>query len=148
MVGDEMIIKIEINKIDGKNKASPTSELRVNSVPTIESVEKKTLVGIDQETAAINFMFKTTYGSEEDAEKFGKIELHGTLFYRSDNVDNLIKNWNETKALPKDDALEILNGIFRFSLMKIINYSNDLLLPPPVKFPSVNVKVEDDKKQE
>ncbi|MHA1873829.1 MAG: hypothetical protein ACTSVB_06925 [Candidatus Heimdallarchaeaceae archaeon] len=107
-------------------------EMKINSSPTIESIEKKEInVSNFKEVLSIKFAFETKYG-----EDVGKIVLKGELLYHTEDMDEVLKDWKEKKLKDKI-GLEVLNTIMRRCLIQAIYLSEQLRLPPPIAFPIV-----------
>jgi hypothetical protein len=116
-------------------------EVTINSTPTILSLEKKDLnIGKVKSVLLVNFKFKTTYEPE-----IGEITLNGNVIFESDDIDKILKTWKDTKKLDDTIAVDVLNSIMRKCLAKVVYISDELRLPPPVRFPVVKAK-EDTKK--
>lgn len=127
-----MIVGFNINSIKAKtNTENVNSEISVNSTPTVLDVERRD-VGELKDILAISFSFKIEY--RPDA---GEIRIDGDVLYKTENSRDIIKKWKDTKTLPSDTAVEVLNGIFRGCLIKAVSLAGDLRLPPPVRFPIV-----------
>ena len=110
--------------------------INVNSAPTIEGVEKKT-VGLPglKDVVSINFKFETIY-----EPKIGEIVIKGEVLYYTEKEKEMVDKWKKEKKLDENVAAEVLNAIFRRCLTKAIDLSNELRLPPPIRFPIVKPK--------
>lgn len=108
-------------------------EIQVNSTPSITNILKKpvSVKGV-KEVLVIEFEFKTMY-----EPKIGSIELKGEILYQHDDIDNILKSWKDKKNLDENVLLDVMNTIMRRSLTKIVYLSDELRLPPPVRFPIV-----------
>ncbi|MBS3053721.1 MAG: hypothetical protein J4469_04430 [Candidatus Aenigmarchaeota archaeon] len=131
-------IGFNINAIDAK--VDPTTERRgnvnVNSSPSITSIEKRNVdFPVAKDVVAINFKFETKY-----EPKVGWITMEGEVLYTSDNPKEMIAKWKKEKKMEDDVAIEVLNTIFRRCLAKAIEIAAELRLPPPVSFPIVKLK--------
>ncbi|MBI2233360.1 MAG: hypothetical protein HYU56_05575 [Candidatus Aenigmarchaeota archaeon] len=131
-------IGFNINAIDAK--VDPTTErkgnVNVNSSPSITSIEKRDVdFPLAKDVVAINFKFETKY-----EPKVGWITMEGEVLYTSDNPKEMIAKWKKEKKMEDDVAIEVLNTIFRRCLAKAIEIAAELRLPPPVSFPIVKLK--------
>ena len=127
-----MIVGFNINSIKAKtNVENASAEIKVNSTPLVVDIEKRDIEEM-KDLLAIKFSFKVDY--EPSA---GEIKLEGDVLYKSDHHKEIMKRWKDSKTLPADIAVEVLNGIFRGCLIKAVALSADLRLPPPVRFPIV-----------
>ena len=118
--------------------------INVNSSPTIESVKKKAagLPGV-KEVIAIGFKFEIKYDLETKEKKkdsVGEIIINGEILYYTEKEKELLDKWEKEKKLEDSIAVEVLNTIFRRCLTVAINLSNELRLPPPIRFPVVKPK--------
>ena len=127
-----MIVGININSIKAKTNIDKVQgNVAINSSPTIVEVDKRD-VGDLKDILIIKFFFRVDYNPDA-----GEIKMEGEVLYKTDNTKNIIKKWKEEKKLESDLAVEVLNAIFRRCLVKSVELSGDLRLPPPVRFPTV-----------
>ncbi|OYT56361.1 MAG: hypothetical protein B6U68_03545 [Candidatus Aenigmarchaeota archaeon ex4484_14] len=100
--------------ISGKVKKQVKNKISVGSSPVIEDVEERKtgLPGLDK-ILAIKFAFKTKYDPD-----VAEIELKGELMYQTKEYEKVLKEWKKNKKL----------------------ISEELQLPPPVRFPRVTTK--------
>ncbi|MCD6092642.1 MAG: hypothetical protein J7J38_01315 [Candidatus Aenigmarchaeota archaeon] len=116
--------------------AKPIGNISVNSAPIIKDIEEaKTGPAGIKNIITVQFEFKTIY-----EPNIGNISLSGELLYQTDKIKDILKEWKKNKRLPSEVAVPILNAIFRRCLSKIISLSEDLQLPPPIRFPVVKQK--------
>ena len=128
------IVGFSIREIDARRTGEvANSKINITSTPTIKGVKEVNLPGLDKKALEIDFDFLTNYSPE-----IGLIKLVGNLFFisGSDNAKAL-ELWNKRKNLPDDEAIEVLNFLFRSCVMKVMQISDDLQLPPPINFPFV-----------
>ncbi len=132
------VIGFNINAIDAKvdSTAERKGNVNVNSSPIILSIEKK---DVDfpwaKDVVAINFKFETKY-----EPKVGWINMEGEVLYTSDNPKEMIARWKKEKKMDDNIAIDVLNTIFRRCLAKAIEVAAELRLPPPISFPIVKLK--------
>lgn len=134
------VVGFNINKIKADiYEIKVEKNINVNSVPNITDVKKKDIgMGMD-DVIAVNFNFEVTY-----EPKIGQIFLEGELLFKSDAADKIAETWDDRKLLDDSVSVEIMNTIMRKCLMKAVTLSDELRLPPPVKFPVVRPAVKDD----
>lgn len=124
-----------INARMDQNKKLEES-VSVNSSPTIEKVEKHDVGMPDfKDVVAIKFSFDTYY-----SPKIGEISMEGTVLFSSDKSKEIIDKWTKEKKLEESIAVEVMNVIFRKCLTQAISLSAELRLPPPLRFPIVKPK--------
>lgn len=131
-------IGFNINAIDAKvdSTAERKGNVNVNSSPSITSIEKRDVdFPLAKDVVAINFKFETKY-----EPKVGWITMEGEVLYTSDNPKEMIAKWKKEKKMEDSVAIEVLNTIFRRCLAKAIEIAAELRLPPPVSFPIVKLK--------
>lgn len=131
-------IGFNINAIDAKvdSTTERKGNVNVNSSPSITSIEKRNVdFPLAKDVVAINFKFETKY-----EPKVGWITMEGEVLYTSDNPKEMIAKWKKEKKMEDSVAIEVLNTIFRRCLAKAIEIAAELRLPPPVSFPIVKLK--------
>lgn len=136
------IIGFSISSINAERKNVTVNRLDINSTPKITSVEERTItVAGKVDALAIGFEFLTAYNPD-----VGQIKINGELIYTSsENPKKIVKTWNKDKKLPDDVDIEVKNFLFRKCLTIGIDMSENLQLPPPLAFPMIIPKKEDEK---
>ena len=132
------VIGLKLDAIDAKrNKDSIAGEVKINSAPKILSVKETEVGSIGKKALAFSFVFSTDYG------EVAKITINGEVLYVDDaKKAEILKLWKKDKRLPDDVGIEVLNHLFRHCLLKVSNIAEDLQLPPPLNFPIVKAKSE------
>lgn len=129
------IVGFNINSVNGKNNEKPAAgEISINSTPKILGVDKKDL-GVVKDAVGIRFSFDISY-----EPKVGEIGFGGEVLYQTADAKKILKKWKDEKKLDDDIAVEVLNSIFRRCLARATLMSEELRLPPPLKFPIVQPK--------
>ncbi len=125
------VINIMINEMEGEKKKSPKGNINIRSTPKIKKVSEKKfdLKGVDK-VLSIEFEFKTEY-----TPKVGSIEMSGELVYAGADNKKVLKKWKKEKKLDESVGMDIINSIFRRCILKAVNLSEDLQLPPPIQIP-------------
>lgn len=132
------VIGFDINAINAKveTSAERKGNVSVNSTPTITEIGKKEIeVGGMKDVLAIGFRFETKYDP-----KIGWIIFEGEVLYHTPNSKDVIARWKKEKKMEDKTAIEVLNTIFRRCLAKAVEISAELRLPPPISFPVVKLK--------
>jgi len=130
------VIGLNISSIEAKReKGVEINNISVSSSPTINSIKELDLKELQKKVLVIDFEFVTAYDP-----KAGSIKIAGELLYTSDTNAKVLESWNKNKSLPNEASVEILNFIFRKCILKILNLSDDLQLPPPVNLPLIKLK--------
>ena len=131
------VVGFNFDSISAKRMFSEAtkSNVTINSTPTIVSIdEKKGSPGV----VSIRFTFKTSY-----EPKLGFIELGGELLYQAKDAkeaQELVKSWGKTKKVEKAVAVDVLNAIFRRSLVRVTDVADEIILPPPIRLPVVKAE--------
>ena len=137
------IIGYTIKSITAERKDSLNRQLNINSAPKITSVQEKQInVGGKKEVIDIGFEFVTEYKPD-----VGLIKIVGEVFYTGKNNKNVLKEWEKNKKLPTEVDVEVKNFLFRKCLTIGINLSEQMQLPPPLMFPIVVPKKEENTKK-
>jgi len=136
------VIGCSIKSIVAEKKKSITDTIDINSTPRIMSVEEKEieLVG-KQPSLVIGFVFESLYNPD-----IGKMKFTGELIYAAKNGKDILKTWKKDGRLSEDIDREIKNFLFRKCLVLGINLSEELELPPPVVFPVILPRKEEQPK--
>jgi hypothetical protein len=135
------IIGFNIKSMHGKNnEKAVTGEININSVPKIINIEKKD-IGVLKDIVSITFNFNTAY-----EPKIGEIGFDGEILYQADDVKKIMKTWKDEKKMDDSITAEVFNVIFRRCLTRAASISEELRLPPPIRFPVVLPKEQEEKK--
>ncbi len=125
------VVGFKLDSIKAEKSGNRPS-VNVTSGPQILSIEeKKDVIKGLKNVMAMKFRFETKY------EDIGTIEMEGEILYQSDNMRKILKEWEKSKSLDPDAAVEVLNFIFRKCLTHAVYLSEMLQLPPPIRFPVV-----------
>ena len=127
------VVGFTINSIEAKReKEFPNTQISINSSPLIFGIREVDVQAFDKKILALDFEFMTTY--EPNA---ASIKVAGELLYVANDNKKILDAWDRNKTIPNEDSVEILNFMFRRCILKVLNLSDDLQLPPPVSFPFV-----------
>jgi len=128
------VIGMNFKSIEAKINKVVKGRIDVNSTPVIKNIEEREL-NIIGKALGIEFEFKTVYNPD-----VGSIQLTGEILYQTDKAKDILKEWKKNKKLSSEIVVPILNIIFRKCLAKTLTISEDLQLPPPIRFPVVKPK--------
>lgn len=129
------VIGLNFKSMEAKTEnKNANANVNVSSTPRITGVEKRDVGFGIKDALSIDFVFETKY-----EPSVGSIILKGEVVYQGD-ADKILQKWKKDKKLEGDTAVEVLNAIFRKSLVTAIGFSNELRLPPPIQFPIVQPK--------
>jgi hypothetical protein len=133
------IVGYNISSITAERSAARTGRIDINSRPTINSVTKRTMP--DKRTVAvIGFEFLITYNPD-----IGRIRIVGEILYATQKLKVVLHTWEKEGKLVEEADVEIKNFLFRKCLTVGLILSENLQLPPPLMFPTLVPRKEDDR---
>jgi hypothetical protein len=136
-----MIIGYALKKIEAKRTGEISGRLDISSTPKIKDVKEKEInLAGKKKVVSVEFEFITEY-----KPSVAEIKISGEVYYVGKEKDAL-KEWKRNKKLPVGIDVEVKNFLFRKCLILGINLSQDMQLPPPIMFPMVVPKKEEEKK--
>lgn len=139
------VVGFTISDIQAKRgKEAGSSKINIVSTPTIKGVKEVDMQGLEKKALEVEFDFLTAYNPD-----MGSIKISGQLFYISNNDNQLALDfWKKKKTLPDDEAIEVLNFLFRRCVMKALILADDLQMPPPINLPIVTSAPKQETKME
>ena len=132
------VIGFNFNSIEAKREKSAAGNIKVNSIPKINSIKEITVPNMKKKVLNMSFDFTTKYDPA-----IAEIKISGELLYLTDNNTAMLSEWKKKKKLPEKNSIEILNHLFRRCLLKIANIADDLQLPPPLQLPRIKAASEE-----
>lgn len=130
------IIGMNINKISAEKKDNAARPgLEIKTQPQVTNVRETKLQGLAKEDISIllvDFTMSSTYTPDA-----GSILIEGSIFYKTENKDGILKEWKKTKSLPSEDGVTILNHIFNKVSIIGLYLADILTLPPIIALPKV-----------
>ncbi|MBS3055820.1 MAG: hypothetical protein J4473_00140 [Candidatus Aenigmarchaeota archaeon] len=137
------VLGILLNEIEGKNnnKQAEGMNINVNTTPKIERIKKSEIDPNIKDVLSVEFSFATNYSPD-----IGEINMKGEVLYKAKNADKIVKNWDDTGKADDDMIIEILNAILRKCVTEAVSLSNQMRLPPPIRFPMVKKQDQSGKK--
>jgi hypothetical protein len=136
------VIGINIKSIDASKQEEVAGSVKVNSNTNIKDIKEQELPAIRQRGLAISFEFKTEYVNDKN-KAVAQITIGGDAFYIDEQLDRIVKEWKKDKKLPDDVNIQILNSVLRKAIVKALNLSEELQLPPPIALPFASKKQEE-----
>ncbi len=138
------VIGMQITKIEATRKGDPKPGFKVESTPTIMSVEEKELPALGKDKVLnVGFSFAVDYKPD-----IATLKINGEILFLEEGERKAIKMWAKNKTLPEQMMIELYNTIFRKGLIKALVLSEDMQLPPPLQIPIVTPKKTDEKGEE
>lgn len=130
------VVGFSVTSVEGRRgKGSLNPQVKINSTPNITAMKEVDLPEIGRKVLSMDFDFVTTYNPD-----IGSIKISGDLLYVSNDNTKILENWNKNKTIPNEPTVEILNFLFRRCILKILNLSDDLQLPPPISMPFIKLE--------
>jgi len=120
------IVGFNFDKISGEKTSSLKKGMSVQSDINIASVEEATL-SLNKPCLKISFKFTVDYTPD-----IGKLELDGHLLYLDtpEKIKEYTKSWNDSKKLPEQLSIQILNTILSKCNIESLILSEKINLPP------------------
>lgn len=135
------VIGLNIKTMNSERKDTISGNISVNSSPKIIDVGKKKISSLgNKEALSIKFNFKCDYTTDNDDETVATIEIGGNVLYLVDDPEEVTKKWEKNKELSDKIVVQSINHIMRKCLIRSINISESLQLPPPLRFPKAKKK--------
>ncbi|VVB59531.1 Uncharacterised protein [uncultured archaeon] len=139
------IIGLNINKISAERKENAFlgKGLEIKTQPQITDVRETKLEGLSKENIdilSIGFAMSSTFNPDA-----GSILIEGSILYKSDKKDAILKEWKKAKALPSEDGVIVLNHIFNKASIIGLYLADLLSLPPIISLPRVEPRRDYDK---
>lgn len=134
-----MIIGINLDFIEAKKHSIPEGNIRIDNKTKITGIQEISTPFSKEKATKINFTFQTTYKTDKKA--IGEIQVGGNVIVRGER-EKIHETWTKEKKLPEDIALPVMNNILRKSITRVIDLSEQIMLPPPINLPLIRPKKE------
>jgi hypothetical protein len=135
------VIGINLRKIDARKNEEITGAVKVDNSTNLKDVKEQDLPVLGKKGLVIGFEFKSDYVL--DKKTVAEIIINGDVLFVDEKQDEVLKEWNKNKKLPEDVNLQAINTILRRCLIKALDLSQELQLPPPIGLPFASKKSED-----
>ncbi|MGE0792584.1 MAG: hypothetical protein AB7V77_00205 [Candidatus Woesearchaeota archaeon] len=138
------ILNFNFTKINVEKKGKLSNEMKIQSKMTLTDLKSSNVAsGSKQQAFVIKFAYSVNY-----EPKVGTIDLEGELIYLADEklAKEIEKVWKDSKNLPKEVALQVLNRILHNCNVEALILSKEIALPPPIQLPKVQLSKEPVKK--
>lgn len=128
------IIGLNYRKINAERKNAAINNMKINTGPEITNIKKSRLQGFNNEidVISVDFRFKS-----EIEPKVATIEIDGTIVYKTDKTEEILKSWNKNKTVPSYAHIELMNHIFKKTGILALQLSDILQLPPVISMPKL-----------
>jgi hypothetical protein len=128
------VIGISIKNINAKRYAKPERRIRVNNNTKLKEVKEQNLSALKKKGLSVGFEFKTTYVSSMN-KPLAEIIINGNVLFLDKRHRKILSNWKKNKKLPEDVNLQLVNAVLRKCLLRALDLSEELQLPPPIALP-------------
>jgi len=133
------VIGINIKNIDAKRYAKIERRVRVNNNTKLKEVKEQNLTALKKKGLSVGFEFKTTYVSQMN-KPLAEIIIKGNVLFLDSRYRKILSNWKKKKKLPEDVNLQLINAVLRRCLIRALDLSEELQLPPPIALPFARKK--------
>jgi hypothetical protein len=139
------VIGINVKNVIAKKSEEVLGAVKVNSNTTIKEIKEQDLPSLKQKALSIGFEFKTDYIGEKD-KSVAEIVISGEVLFIDENIEKVIKEWKKDKKLPEDTNLQVINAVLKRGVVRALNLSEELQLPPPIALPVARKNEDKDSK--
>jgi len=128
------IIGLNYKKISAERKSAAKTNMKINTGPEITSIKKSKLQGFDNDIDVLTVGFKFKSDIEPEV---ATIEIEGTMVYKTDKADEILKSWDKNKEMPSYAHMELINHIFKKTGILALQLSDIMQLPPVISMPKL-----------
>jgi hypothetical protein len=139
------IVGFSFTKVHAEKTGTAKGKVNISNNVKVANIEDANLsMGESKKGLKVDFEFTSAY-----EPKFGAINLDGSVILLEDvkPAEEILKNWEKDKALPKELMPPVLNHILERCNVQALLMARDLGLPAPIPLPKVNVQQAGDKKK-
>jgi len=133
------VIGINIKNIDAKRYAKIERRVKVNNNTNLKGVKEQNLPALKKKGLSVGFEFKTTYVSQMN-KPLAEIIIKGNVLFLDSRYRKILSSWKKNKKLPEDVNLQLINAVLRRCLIRALDLSEELQLPPPIALPFARKK--------
>lgn len=136
------VIGLDYRKIHAE-KDAVLPKVNISTSPRIIDIKKTKLTGFgsDFDVLSVDFEFSSKF-----EPKAGDLSIEGTIIYKADDADSIMKLWKKEKKLPANANSEIVNYIFSKVGIFALQISDALQMPPVIGMPRIKSADEPEKK--
>jgi hypothetical protein len=126
------IQNVQLKSIEARRYADITSQPKKVRIDHNSNVSRLEKMG-KKDGMIVDYQYTASYGP------IGLIKIEGTLEFFGDNIDTLVKEWNNNRKMPNDIASGIHTAIMHSCVPQAVGIAKDLRLPPPIPLPQVRI---------
>ena len=140
------IVSLTFSKIQAEKSKSIQGKVNVVNNVAIKNVEKANFVIGSSKQESLKFSFEFTSKTEPSV---GSILIEGDVLFlvKSEDVEDVLKSWEEKKPIPKEIITPVINGVLKKCNVEALILSQTMNLPSPIKLPSVSANEANEKTQ-
>lgn len=128
------VIGISVKNVDAKKHEDILGAVKVNTNTNIKDIKEQELPAFKQKGLTIGFEFKTEYLNDKN-KPMAEIIIGGDVLFIDQEFEKIVKEWKRDKKLPDDVNLQVINTILRRCIIRALDLSEELQLPPPIALP-------------
>jgi len=130
------IIGLNYKKIIAEKSGSGRENMKINTGPEIVDIRKTKLQGFENDMDVLSVDFRFNSVTDPDV---ARINIEGTIIYKADKPEDILKSWKNGKTMPSFAHIEIVNYLFKKVGILALQLSDTLQLPPVISMPKVEV---------
>jgi len=135
-------VGFNFERILAEKKSPINKELRIKPNVVIKDVKiEEANLGGDKKQKLLKILFE--YQADYQP-KIGNIEISGHLLYTGvqKEIEKIVDKWKKDKKMNDDILLQFLNTVLLRCNIKALSLSQEVNLPPQLRLPTINKKVD------
>ena len=135
------VIGFNFDKIVIEKKNPIKQNVKVKNNMSIKNITEDEVSLSDKTEKILKFLFEFTSEYQPD---IGEIKLNGNVLFidKPEEIKKITSSWKKDKKIPTNLMQQILNTILIKCNIKALALSQELNLPPHIRLPTVNPKVD------
>lgn len=134
------VIGFNFDKLLVEKKNPPKQNIKIKNDINVKGVKQEEVAIGNKKESILRFDFEF---SSEYQPNVADIKIGGHILYTdtAQELKKIFENWKKTKKLAPDLMLNLFNIILVKCNIKALSLSQDLNLPPHIRLPTINPKV-------